>query len=241
MDPIKRGFKYKIPYHNSQDNDFLIDKIFHRITTRLIVMIAGIVLIKQYYFSPISCWVPKELKRYEKFINRYCWLTGTYYASQVYDENVFSFTATKENVILYYQWVHVFLLFQAFLFYLPRIIWNFLSQKILDADIISMINAARKYEQYGYTNDVILKYLISHLSLAHLNTPEFMQKLKRAAHDPLNEINFKHLNLYSSHSNLTYLKHRLSKSYLCLTYVFIKFLYVAITLIQIWITDIFLR
>jgi hypothetical protein len=93
-------------------------------------------------------------------MHKYCWIKGTYYVDQNYDHNTLSIEARNETMLHYYKWIYVFLAFQAFLFYLPRIIWCFISQKVLDFDLFNIIDAAQKYEQYKYDTRKALKYLM---------------------------------------------------------------------------------
>lgn len=196
--------------------------------------------------SPINCWVPKELSRYQNFINNYCWVRGTYYAIQSYDDRIFSFAPSKHTLLYYYQWVPIFLLVQASLFYFPFVLWHFFVHKLLDADLFSIIEAARRldFNLSDSSNSLTIKrYICSHFSLSHLNrsSPDFMRRLRDAAEQNRHlDANFRSLNLFSSHTNLTYLQHRLAKCYMCLAYIFIKFVYFFVTLLQIFITDYFL-
>ena len=200
-------------------------------------------ILKKIFFNPIICWVPAELRRYNHFINTYCWVRGTYYATQTYEDHVFSFSPTKENLIYYYQWVPIFLLLQAGCFYAPYAIWYFLVQKFIDADLFSLIDAAKKLDKGVSDPSIYRKYIVSHLRLTYLNheSHEFMNRLRQASKTPDLDREYRYLNLFSSHTNLTYLKHRLSKCYTCLAYIFVKFLYFFITLSQIYITDLFIR
>lgn len=192
--------------------------------------------------------MPAELKRYRHFINNYCWVRGTYYAVQTYDDRVFSFQPTENNLIYYYQWVPLFLLIQALLLYIPYILWNFLVHRLVDnADFYSILVAAKQLEDPSRQSQTALirKYICSDLSGARLNVaalvPDFTRRVKRAAQLPEPERDFRSLDLFSSYTNLAYIKFRLSTSCMCMCYVFIKFLYFVITLFQIYITDYFLR
>lgn len=191
--------------------------------------------------------MPAELRRYERFVNDYCWTRGTYYAVQTYDERVFSFRPSEDTLVYYYQWVTVFLMAQAALFYAPRLVWHTFVSKLLDVELVSLIGAAKRLEfapvSGGADPPTLRKYVCSHFLLKYLNrsSPNFMRRLRRAARMPESERNFTNLNLFSSYTNLTYLTHRLSKCRMCLAYVLVKFLYLFITIFQIYITDVFLR
>ena len=60
----------------------------------------------------------------EKVLKSYCWMYSSFkiprdFRGQCYRKN------QSDNSVYnsYYQWVPIFLVFQAFLFYLPRVIW----------------------------------------------------------------------------------------------------------------------
>jgi hypothetical protein len=237
---VSRAIKNKLDIKQQHDSDFFADKLFHRYTTRIVIFLIGVSVLKQFYHAPINCWVPKEIKRYENFISHYCWLKGTYYVDQSYDaEDTFSFSSNNQNLIRYYQWVTVFLAFQAFLFYLPRVIWEFLTYKIVDIDLSSLVYAARKYECSAYDRKHILKYLLSHLSWA--KKAAVMAKLNELIrkHKPKGKT-FRNLNIYASYDNIAYLKLKLSKSVLSLVYIWLKFFALIIIATQITITNRFL-
>lgn len=59
-----------------RDNDFFIDRLSHRHSTKILIVFVILATFKRFFTSPINCWVPAELKRYEKYINKYCWIKG---------------------------------------------------------------------------------------------------------------------------------------------------------------------
>ena len=72
-------------------------------------------------FSPL--FQPGEAVS-EKVLKSYCWMYSSFniprdFRGQCYRKN------QSDNAVYnsYYQWVAIFLVFQAFLFYLPRVIW----------------------------------------------------------------------------------------------------------------------
>lgn len=189
--------------------------------------------------------MPAELKRYSKFINSYCWLRGTYYANQTYDERVFSLTPTKDNLIQYYQWVAVFLLGQAVLFYVPYVLWNFIANKTLDVQLFFIAQASKRLDQAMIISDPsrFQTYLVSQMSASH-PSPDLsyrIKQLKRAAKLAVAEREFQYIDRFSLNSNSDYLVNQLSNSYLCISYIFVKFLYLIVVLVQIFVTSWFLR
>jgi innexin len=141
MDIFKAFKTFKLGHYRSlRHNDFFSDRIFHQMTTRIIIVFLVILTVKRFFSNPIHCWVPAELKRYERYMNSYCWLRGTYYIEQFYDVyKTFSIEQREESTLRYYQWIQIFLSVQAFLFYFPRIIWTFVTQKMLSYDLFNMV------------------------------------------------------------------------------------------------------
>ncbi len=76
--------------------------------------------------------------------NQVCWVSNTFYASM--DEHLSKeHPDRKSRALKYYQWVPFILLFQAFLFYLPRLLWRALSSKS-GISISNVVQAARSYQ-----------------------------------------------------------------------------------------------
>ena len=92
MEFLKAARNYRFgSQRNTRDNDFFSDRLSHRHTTKILVVFLVLATFKRFFAQPISCWVPAELRRYEKFINRYCWQEGTYYVDQIYEVKKISF------------------------------------------------------------------------------------------------------------------------------------------------------
>lgn len=245
MDLFFTAKKLKFNYKRTKiDNDFFSDRISHQHTTKILIVFVILATFKRFYNSPINCWVPAELKRYEKFMNKYCWIKGTYYVNQHYDLNTYSIEARQESLLHYYQWVYFFLLFQAFLFYLPRIIWTFVSNKMLDYDLFNVIHAAIKYESVGTDRENIIKYLTANLMKNH----DWMQKDHEHIRSKVKQI-IKELNLNSKKKgyqmvidsfNPRFIARKFSKSLLTLSYIIIKLVYFLNALMQIFLMNKFL-
>ncbi len=253
-----RRFKFIISQKKSRDNDYFIDRISHRFTTNLLILLIILATFRRFFFSPINCWVPAELSRYAAYMERYCWLKGTYYVDQTYDHNMLSIKAKTENILQYYQWVYLFLCIQAFLFYLPRLIWSYVTQTIYEHDLFNMIEAAQKYENYKCDKAKILKFLSAGLTN---NFSSYMTRRQFKAADivdkRINELDIKvekendqllnnqkdESNSYLEVNQSSYLQTarlKFSNSLVTLTYIAIKFLYLFTALIQISMMNAFL-
>ncbi|CAF1168084.1 unnamed protein product [Adineta steineri] len=144
-----------------RDDDSYVDRLSHRYTTALCVVFAILITTKQYAGDPIDCWVPAQFKpSYEAYTDSYCWIANTYYIpidQDLPDDEI----GRRDKDILYYQWVPFILLFQAFLFYFPRIVWRTLNVRS-GLDLINLVDAAIKYEQVEQyeSRERIMSYLL---------------------------------------------------------------------------------
>lgn len=111
-----------------------------------------------------DCWVPAQFKAsYEKYADSYCWIAGSWY-TPMDKELPLSERERRQHRIRYYQWVPFLLLFQAILFYIPRIIWRTLNVRS-GLDIVNLVDAAIKYESVDKFSDreKIMEYLIRNI------------------------------------------------------------------------------
>lgn len=87
--------------------------------------------------------VPAILARYEHYINIYCWISNTYYVT--FKEQTTSLTNKHERMVKYYQWVPLILLTLAFCFLLPRFVYRFFTKQS-GVDLLNMADAAVSYQ-----------------------------------------------------------------------------------------------
>ena len=216
---------------NVRNNDFFADRLSHRHTTKVLLVFVVLASFKRFFSSPVSCWVPAELRRYEKFINRYCWLKGTYYVDQTYEANTLSIEARAESLLHYYQWIYFFLIFQAFLFYAPRILWHFVSGKLLDYDLVNMVDAAIKHDSYSYNQSKILTYLSATMTHAYgyWTSSAESERTHRLVADSAAAAN--------QPSAFRTIGRRLSKCVLTFSYVMVKALYLLNAMMQIYMMN----
>ena len=107
---------------SSRSDDDLVDRLHHRHTASILVICAVVVTTTQYVGNPIHCWAPAYFtSNHEEFANKMCWVSYTYYLPEGVVPGQPG--AIKQH-ISYYQCVPMFLLVQAFLFYLPRYAYN---------------------------------------------------------------------------------------------------------------------
>jgi hypothetical protein len=90
-----------------------------------------------------------------------CWISNTYYLPISVVPNTPG--AVKQH-ISYYQWVPIMLLVQAFLFYLPCLVWRVFSDRS-GININNLAEAAETIQNalYPERRDKTIKYMIRHL------------------------------------------------------------------------------
>ncbi|KAK6020660.1 Innexin, partial [Ostertagia ostertagi] len=111
-----------------------------------------VVLVKIFTFQfggrPLECWVPAQFTAsWEAYTEMYCWAQNTYWVPIEQDIPV-DIAEREYRQISYYQWVPFFLLIQAFLYYIPCLMWRLMSDKsgIRLNDIVQMATEKENIE-----------------------------------------------------------------------------------------------
>jgi hypothetical protein len=151
---------YSILGHHRNDT-VIADRLNYKYTVILFVIFSIVVSNKQFGSEQIVCWSPGHfVQNYVNYVNQVCWVSNTFYASM--DEHLTKdHPDRKSRVLKYYQWVPFILLFQAFLFYVPRLLWRALSTKS-GLNIANLVQAARSYQsaEKFQDRDKIMLYMI---------------------------------------------------------------------------------
>lgn len=80
----------------------------------------------------------------QEYVNDICWVSNTYYIPL--DKKVPKLDQERrQNELRYYQWIPFILLFQAFCFYFPHLVWRSLSRRS-GIDVRDIIDAAINYK-----------------------------------------------------------------------------------------------
>ena len=154
----------RLPYsilgqHRNDTN--ICDRLNYKYTVILCVIVSIVVSNKQFGSEQIVCWSPGHfVQNYVNYVNQVCWVSNTFYASM--DEHLSKeHPDRKSRALKYYQWVPFILLFQAFLFYIPRLLWRALSSKS-GINISNVVQAARSYQssEKFQDRDKIMLYMI---------------------------------------------------------------------------------
>lgn len=112
---------------SSSRSDDWIDRLNHIYTVFLLVIFAVLVSTGQFVGDPIHCWCPAQFTgAFEAYTKNYCWIKNTYFIPMM-DTIPVDIHKRQDAEITYYQWVPLILLFQAFLFKLPNVIWKMLN------------------------------------------------------------------------------------------------------------------
>lgn len=104
------------------DSDF-VDRLNYYYTPVLLSFFALTLSVKQYAGQPIQCWVPAQYTgAWEQYAEYFCFVKNTYFVPFTQELPV---EYERENhEIGYYQWVPFVLFLQAFLFFIPIMIWR---------------------------------------------------------------------------------------------------------------------
>ena len=120
------------------DDDF-VDRLNRSYTTLMFIVFCILVKTKQYVGEPIHCWVPGHFtSNYASYTNKICWVSNTYYLPP--KDGIPE--QTPEQMINYYQWIPMFMIFQALFFYMPYLVWRVFSKRS-GIDLANIIEAGR--------------------------------------------------------------------------------------------------
>ncbi|CAD5231119.1 unnamed protein product [Bursaphelenchus okinawaensis] len=100
-----------------------VDWLNYYVSALMLICCSLAISAKQYFGSPIQCWVPNEFKGgWEKYAEDYCFIANSYYVPM--DDEIPSELAGRQDQITYYRWVPIVLALQSILFWLPNYLWN---------------------------------------------------------------------------------------------------------------------
>ncbi|XP_075266145.1 innexin unc-9-like isoform X2 [Convolutriloba macropyga] len=141
---IAHILKALISVQTASDGDW-VDRLNHRFTAMILVVLGILVSTKQYVGDPINCWTPAQFNReWVEYTNNICWISNTYYLP--FETAVAD--GKKDGKILhikYYQWVPIILALQGLLFYIPRTVWRAFCVAA-GIDIDKIVNTATTFE-----------------------------------------------------------------------------------------------
>ncbi|CEF60894.1 Innexin family-containing protein [Strongyloides ratti] len=168
--------------HYRKDDDF-VDRLSYFYTSSFLIMMAVLVSFKQFGGRPLECWVPAQFTAsWEAYTEMYCWAQNTYWVP--IDQEIPEDIAEREyRQISYYQWVPFFLLIEAFLYYIPCLMWRLMSDKsgIRMNDIVQMATEKENIEpEYRLrTIESLARHIEAALRYQHTATSRTQYTLHR--------------------------------------------------------------
>lgn len=141
-------------------DDDVIDRCSHTYTVLLLLAFAILVISKNFVGDIIQCWVPAYFtSAYADYTNKICWVSNTYYSP--FEEDLPKSGEPRKELV-YYQWVPLILIVEAFFFYAPSTLWVVFNTK-LGIDISSMISSARDIQELDKAEKA-KKFIIHHFA-----------------------------------------------------------------------------
>ncbi|XP_060566799.1 innexin unc-9-like isoform X1 [Ruditapes philippinarum] len=111
----------------SSTTDDWIDKLNHVYTVTILIILATVISTNQFVGDPIFCWVPAEFTNaYEAYTKWYCWIKNTYFVP-ISDAIPIDVNVRSNAELTYYQWVPLILMFMAFMFKFPHLLWTMMN------------------------------------------------------------------------------------------------------------------
>lgn len=105
-----------------------VDYLNYYVTSLIFAFFALAISAKQYFGSPIQCWVPSEFRGgWEKYAEDYCFIANSYYVP--FEEEIPVDIEHRKDHISYYRWVPIMLALQSIMFFIPNWIWNMLHKQ----------------------------------------------------------------------------------------------------------------
>lgn len=118
-----------LPQSNERNDDDISDRMNHRFTVSMLLIMSLVITTKQYVGDRISCWHPAHFSdSWSAYTDSYCWVKDTYrlpFEDHIPKPHEYE----KRDRLTYYQWVPIILLSQAFFFYFPIIFWRSLNDR----------------------------------------------------------------------------------------------------------------
>ncbi|KAH9524006.1 Innexin unc-7 [Bulinus truncatus] len=138
----------------SNNDDDWVDRLNHLYTVILLAIFTVFISTSQYAGNPIECWCPAHFTgSFVSYTKSYCWIKNTYYIPMDTPIPVVRDERNSEE-LTYYQWVPIILLFMAFLFKFPALLWRMFNggsginmDKIVNMTSETQIGAPEKREE----------------------------------------------------------------------------------------------
>lgn len=147
-----------------------VDRLNHLYTVAILVVFAIFVGSSQYVGEAIHCYVDQTLNAASVgYVKSYCWVSNTYFTpiDGTFPEKI---EERQSLEIKYYQWIPLILVFMAFLFKVPCMLWRLLNcysglnlEKIISlAQATESVDGAKRDDTISQIAKYIDKWLESH-------------------------------------------------------------------------------
>lgn len=226
-----------------RDDDVFVDRLNYKYTTTILFVSSITITIKILQSDHIQCWVPAILAKYEHYINIYCWISNTYYVS--FKEQTTSLSNKPERMLKYYQWVPMILLLLSLFFLLPRFFYRFLSKQS-GLDMLNLADGAINYmsvEKFDKRRRSLL-YLANSIHFYSVTNKTKRTKDGFTAGGSYGaQVGSPIFNASSSKPylyNLLCCHGKINGSYITVVYMLTKLLYLANSIAQIFVLNVFL-
>ncbi|KAG8244559.1 Innexin inx1 [Homalodisca vitripennis] len=155
------------------ETDNVVFRLHHTFTTVLLLGCSLVITANQFVGSPIQCLVDNALKKWNRAINTYCWITSTFTMPDDFNRRVgvevahpgvandFGDEGAKKYYT-YYQWVCFALFFQAVMCYTPKYIWDILEGGLMKSATAGLKIAILHNEELAKKKKALIDYLLKH-------------------------------------------------------------------------------
>lgn len=205
------------------DDDW-VDRLNHLYTVILLVIFAVFISGGQYVGNPIECWTPAHFTgAFVAYTKSYCWVKNTYYIPMG-DTIPVEHVRRDSEELTYYQWVPIILMFMAFLFKFPCLVWRMFNggsainlDKIVTMTSATQIGAGEKRrETINHIAQYMDRWLEAHRQYHFNALIRFRQRFSRV---------------------FCFLCAKRDGTYLTGLYIFVKLLYVVNVICQFFILN----
>ncbi|VDK32282.1 unnamed protein product [Taenia asiatica] len=210
------------------------DKMNFMYSVLILLLCTTIIAVKQYLLASIACYIPTvpSGKDFEKFLQNFCWVHGTIpiLEGEHIPQNYSEWHDADENMrINYYQWVPFMLGLQCILFYVPRVVWQIICYNRTGTDLENLVAVANKASN-TIEND--RRMLVKHVAGTMAEMLFQHRDYRRGKVADARRKAFKFCGMFIASKRLG--------TWLIFTYLFIKCIYLANAIGQLYLMQTFL-
>ncbi|KAE9551979.1 hypothetical protein FO519_004803 [Halicephalobus sp. NKZ332] len=157
-----------------------VDWLNYYVTAVMLATFSVCISAKQYFGSPIQCWMPKEFSGgWEKYSENYCFINNIYRVP--INDPIPQDLDEREDKLSYYRWVPIVLALQSMAFFLPNYLWSMLHKQTA-VNPRSVVNEIRKCKALcGKEREVEVNALASYISdVIDVFNPRYRKELARS-------------------------------------------------------------